>query len=174
MSTLRHVYNLVKACLHNAGVDHCTLCMCWMILPHLVRAPGNRYHSPKGVSFTSPDISLSKMGTCKYRFIQTGPYARIPLNPLSPLYPLNNAWRERQHAYGERPSHCIHAAQFMCRMGSVGGGTCGGLYNGDPSFSAGGQFAKNAITGIFVEGETINVTVRLFMKHLECFVASPA
>lgn len=49
----------------------------------------------------------------------------------------------------------------VCRIGTVGGGMCGGLYNGDPSFSADGEFANNAITGTFVEGGTIDITVRL-------------
>ena len=44
-------------------------------------------------------------------------------------------------------------------MGTVGGGVCGGLYNGDPSFSAGGQFASGTIAGSYVKGGTIDVTV---------------
>ena len=37
---------------------------------------------------------------------------------------------------------------------------CGGLFNGDNRFSAGGEFATNKITGTYTEGATIDVTVR--------------
>ncbi len=39
------------------------------------------------------------------------------------------------------------------------GGVCGGVWNGDNRFSAGGMFATNQITGTYTAGQTIDVTV---------------
>ena len=40
------------------------------------------------------------------------------------------------------------------------GGVCGGLYVGDPRFSAGGMHANNQIVGTYEQGATIDVMVR--------------
>ena len=66
---------------------------------------------------------------------------------------------------GLDPFHCccwLNAKRLhisCCRAPSVTGGVCGGVWDGDNRFSAGGVFATNQITGTYVAGQTIDVTV---------------
>ena len=45
------------------------------------------------------------------------------------------------------------------------GGVCGGVWDGDNRFSVGGAFATNQITGTYVAGQTISVTVGVVVKN---------
>ena len=54
-------------------------------------------------------------------------------------------------------------------MPSITGGVCGGVWDGDNRFSAGGPFATNQITGTYTEGQIIDVTVRILHRSGICW-----
>ena len=55
---------------------------------------------------------------------------------------------------------------------STTGGVCGGLYNGDPRFSAGGQFATGNITSTYTEGSTITIAIQVWTNHVRLIFPS--
>ena len=54
------------------------------------------------------------------------------------------------------------------------GGVCGGVWDGDNRFSAGGAFATNQITGTYTAGQTMDVSVRLASLHIQRLSAGTA
>lgn len=51
------------------------------------------------------------------------------------------------------------------KPGTAGDGQCGGLFNGDSRFSAGGPFATNQIVATYDEGQTIDVKIFMQINH---------